>query len=93
MAATKGKVCNPKGRGHAPNKGAARIAEDIVAAYKELGGMQYLIQLAQEDRKTFCTLLLKILPNNIKADVDVKGQLAHFFEQIDGLSKGPPSAR
>jgi hypothetical protein len=55
--------------------------------------MQYLIQLAQEDRKTFCTLLLKILPNNIKADVDVKGQLAHFFEQIDGLSKGPPSAR
>lgn len=75
MAFQKGKVTNPKGRGRAPNKSARRIAEDIVAAYKELGGYKYLVELAQEDKKTFCALLGKLLPTNIKADVDVEGEI------------------
>ena len=45
-----------------PNKVNQSIREAIRMALEQVGGVEYLVRLAQEDPKTFVPLLIKILP-------------------------------
>lgn len=54
----------PKG---APNKLTADIREAINNAFQEVGGTSYLVRVAQEDPKTFCALIAKVIPADVNA--------------------------
>lgn len=58
----------PKG---SPNKINAKIKDAIMSAFEEVGGQDYLVRVAQDDPKTFCALLGKVLPTEI-ANADGK---------------------
>lgn len=48
-----------------PNKTTAQVKEAILRAFEKVGGASYLEKVAQEDPKTFCTLLGRVLPTEI----------------------------
>lgn len=50
----------PKG---ATNGGSRELKAIILNALDDAGGQEYLLTLAREDRKTFCQLLGRVLPN------------------------------
>lgn len=56
----------PKG---SQNKSTVLLKQGIMDAYQELGGVKYLIEVGKKDPKTFCTLLGKVLPQEMKADL------------------------
>jgi hypothetical protein len=55
----------PKG---SKNKLTASIKEAIERAFEEVGGQSYLAKVAQEDPRTFCTLLGKLLPMQVTGE-------------------------
>lgn len=48
-----------------PNKVTGKVREAILQAFEEVGGVEYLTNIAQEDHKTFCMLLAKVLPTQV----------------------------
>ncbi|MDY7010725.1 MAG: hypothetical protein SVV80_08240 [Planctomycetota bacterium] len=71
---------NPGGPGRpkgSPNKVNALLKKDILAAYKEKGGIEWLRGLYE---RLFVQLLEKIIPREIAADVSISGGLT--YEQI-----------
>lgn len=64
-ATTQFKAGNPgKAKGQ-KNKINAQIVDDIMSAYKKLGGVKWLLTLAKEDKKTFCRLIERVIPKDI----------------------------
>ena len=64
---------NPKTGGRkkgTPNKIGNKVKEAIEKAFDQLGGVSYLIRVGENDPKTFCTLLSKLLPSKIEAEID-----------------------
>lgn len=57
----------PKG---SRNKITKDIKIAILNAFNEVGGQDYLVKVAQEDPKTFCALIGKIIPHEITGDAD-----------------------
>ena len=53
-----------------PNKLTAHVREAVENAFSALGGEDYLVKVAKEDPRTFCTLLGKILPTQVDAQID-----------------------
>ncbi len=53
-----------------PNMLTANIKEAVQNAFLEVGGENYLVKVAKEDPRTFCTLLGKILPTQVDAQID-----------------------
>jgi hypothetical protein len=51
-----------------PNKNTAALKDAILAALDKVGGQSYLERIAEEDPKTFCALLGKVLPMQIGGD-------------------------
>jgi hypothetical protein len=45
-----------------PNKVNQSVREAIQMAFEQVGGVEYLVRLAQEDPKTFVPLLIKTMP-------------------------------
>ena len=45
------------------------IKDGILAAFEKAGGVEYLVEIARHDPRTFCMLLAKVIPNEIKADI------------------------
>jgi hypothetical protein len=45
------------------------------------------MDLAKNDRKTFCTLLAKIIPTNIQADIGVDGEIRIVRKVIKGIAE------
>ncbi len=55
----------PKAGGRAagtPNKVTKTLKEAILGALKDAGGQAYLLRVAKDDPKTFCTLIGRVLP-------------------------------
>jgi len=61
-----------------PNKISAKVKEAIENAFTAVGGADYLVKVAEEDPRTFCTLLGKILPTQVDAQVDQPIQYTFF---------------
>lgn len=51
-----------------PNKTTAALKDAILNAFEQAGGEAYLKKVADSDPKTFCALLGKVLPAEIKAE-------------------------
>jgi hypothetical protein len=45
------------------------IKESILEAFEQVGGVDYLVELARVDPPIFCRLLAAIIPSEIKASV------------------------
>ena len=58
-----------------PNKTTATIKEAIEKAFQEVGGAEYLVNLAHTDPKAFTTLLGKIIPSKIEGGLTLR----HLF--------------
>lgn len=53
-----------------PNKLSGDLKSMILDALGREGGIEYLQQVAQEDRKAFCALLGRVLPMTVIGDKD-----------------------
>ena len=52
-----------------PNKLTMQVKDAIQNAFAEVGGQKYLVKVAKEDVRTFCTLLGKVLPTQLEGDL------------------------
>ena len=52
-----------------PNKTTVAVKDAILQAFDSVGGEKYLVQVAENDPKTFCTLLGRVLPSEIAVSV------------------------
>ncbi len=51
------------------------IKDGIIEAFEQVGGVDYLVELAKVDPPTFCRLLATIIPSEIKASVTTTHKL------------------
>jgi len=71
MARQTEEFVDKKGRGRpkgAPNKTTVALKTAIMNAFTKVGGEDYLVTVAKDDPKTFCTLLGRVLPTELKAE-------------------------
>jgi hypothetical protein len=60
----------------------------ILEAFERAGGADYLTRLADDEPRTFVTLLAKVLPNeNINANIDVSDMTARLQAGRDRVAK------
>jgi len=74
----------PKG---VPNKLTADVKAAILEAFRKAGGADYLAGIAVLDPKAFCSLLGKVVPSEIKADVNNTGSVT--YEVVTGVPRAP----
>lgn len=53
-----------------PNKTTVKVKQAIIQAFDKAGGVDYLVRVAQDDPRTFCTLLGRVLPTEMKHEVE-----------------------
>jgi len=51
------------------------IIDGIIEAFERVGGVEYLVEIAAKDPPTFCMLLAKIIPAEVKASVQVSNSV------------------
>lgn len=52
------------------NKLTTEIKQGIIEAFEQVGGVDYLVEIARCDPPTFCRLLATIIPAEIKAQIN-----------------------
>jgi hypothetical protein len=57
----------------------------VLAALESVGGQEYLEDVARMDAKAFVSLISRLLPNKVEAEVTVPTQI----QVITGFSRGP----
>lgn len=62
----------PKG---SKNLATKTLKEAILKAYDKAGGVNYLVGVAKNDPKTFCSLLGRIIPHEVQADLNNTGEV------------------
>lgn len=55
----------PKG---IPNRPSIELRDMVLAAFEELGGTNWLVEVARNDPKTFVPLITKMLPKDVQID-------------------------
>lgn len=70
-----------------PNKVTANIKEALQAAFDEVGGKDYLVKIATSDPKSFCTLIGKVIPQDVNQKIE--GNLT----VNDGVDRPPRESR
>ena len=53
-----------------PNRIKTEIKTGILQAFEQVGGVDYLVEIARCDPATFCRLLAQVLPTEIKAEIN-----------------------
>lgn len=62
------------GKGRPPgvkNKLTTSVKEAILEAFNRAGGADYLVGVAKDDPRTFCTLVGKVIPTEIVGSVNL----------------------
>lgn len=67
-----------------PNKATAMLKESILASFDKMGREEYLVRMAEEQPRAYLNLLGKVLPSEIKADVDVSGRVTLIRRDLTG---------
>ena len=62
----------PKG---APNKATKALKDMILGALSDVGGQSYLARQAEVNPTAFLTLVGKVLPHELKADLEGSGNM------------------
>ena len=60
------------------------IKDGILEAFDQVGGVDYLVELAKVDPPTFCRLLAAIIPSEIKASVTATHKLDLGQAMLEG---------
>lgn len=83
MATKDGKKTGGRKRG-TPNKDTAELRDMILLALDRAGGVKYLRDRAVDTPASFLTLIGKVLPQNINANVsfDLAGAVAEAEERL-----------
>ena len=73
-----------------PNKITANLKSAILGALEAKGGQAYLEKVADNDPRTFCALLGKILPTQIEPSDDNSQQLiiSWIMKECEGTGRG-----
>ena len=82
----KGRIENLTGRGRPkgiPNKMTTTVRLAIEQAFHGAGGVDYLVALAKKDPRAFVTLLVRIIPQEVRVD----GQINHSIFSPDQLRR------
>jgi hypothetical protein len=69
-----------------PNKSPNRVREAILQAFDEVGGAEWLRQLAADDPKTFSMLIGKVVPTEAKITGDEGGPVVVIKDYTGGAS-------
>jgi hypothetical protein len=69
-----------------PNKLTADVKDAIKAAFGEVGGTAYLVEIAKADPRTFCSLLGKLVPTTVGGDPD-GDPIKQIIEVITGVPR------
>ena len=60
------------------------IKDGIIEAFEQVGGVDYLVEIARRDPPTFCRLLAAIIPSEIKASVTATHKLDLGQAMLEG---------
>lgn len=74
-----------KGRGRpkgAVNKTTAALKDMILKALDEAGGVEYLVQQSEENATAFLTLVGKVLPLQVNAELEAGKRLAKIVREF-----------
>lgn len=72
---TKGQSGNPAGRPPGPNKVTTEVKKALQMAFEGLGGVPQLEVWANANSTEFYKLWAKMLPTEVKAEVETSGKL------------------
>lgn len=70
-----------------PNKVTQTVKEALQAAFDEVGGKDYLVKVARDDPKAFCTLIGKVIPQDVNQKLDANVTVN------DGVDRPPRESR
>ena len=73
------------------NKLTIQVKDAIQNAFTEVGGEKYLVKVAKEDPRTFCTLLGKVLPTQLEGDLGLT--VTSHEEALAELDKAAQAAK
>jgi hypothetical protein len=76
--------------GRPPGTGTAKMSSlkaAIMTAFSRAGGATYLERLARNDPKTFVPLLAKLVPLEVKAEVEHQGGIQ--VQVVTGITRAP----
>ena len=68
----------PKG---VPNKVTGQVKEALSQAFDRVGGVDYVVRMAEEHPKAFLTMLARLVPNEIHAEVNLNEGLAEAIRK------------
>lgn len=85
----------PKVRGTAGNRGMGRkkgvpnkvtkaIKDAVTEAFDRAGGVDYLVKIAQDDPRTFCALIGRVIPHQIEGSLDSTVTFKTVYEEKRG---------
>jgi len=69
VAGIKGQRIGGRQKG-TPNKTTRDLKEAILGAFQAVGAEKYLQRIADEDPRTFCALLGKVIPLTLQGDAE-----------------------
>ena len=69
----------------AVNKVNAEVKKALYEAFEKAGGQEYLLRLAKEDPRTFCRMLEKLIPSELRIDPE-GSQVTLHLRDYTGLS-------
>ncbi len=88
----KGQSGNPAGRRPGtPNRVTAVVREAVLAAFDEVGGKDYLVQVARNEPKVFCALLARLVPTQVRAELETTLPVV-VLRDYTGLENGRDGA-
>jgi|TARA_R100001530_G_scaffold37085_2_gene28809 hypothetical protein len=79
--ATQFKAGNPGRAKGSKNKRTVAVAEALQSAFDGIGGVDALIKYAKTDTEGFYKLWVKMLPQQIKADISMNAPLIEIIQE------------
>ena len=76
-----GQSGNPLGR-TGPNKLTSQVKEMIEGALQDVGGRDYLARQAEANPSAFMSLLGRVIPKDINANLDAGGSLRDWLQSL-----------
>lgn len=68
-------------------KSTVQLKEELLKAFEELGGAEFLKEVAREDPKAFFALLGKIIPHEIRGSVEHNHELMVVVKDLSGRER------
>ena len=75
----------PKGRKNSITK---QMVEDVFQAYEDVGGIEYLRDLAKNEKKLFASMLMKIIPSKMENEHSGTITIDSMIEAFEDIRHG-----